>query len=563
MRSLRVAVEGCGHGTLHAIYASVAKASKAREWGNVDLLIIGGDFQAIRNASDLTVMACPVKYRKIGDFHSYYSGARKAPYLTIFVGGNHEASSHLWELFYGGWVAPNIYYMGAANILRVGGVRIAGMSGIWKGYNFRKSHYERLPYNQDDIRSIYHVREIETRKLLQIRTQVDVGISHDWPKSIETYGNTKKLFKNKPDFQKESRDGTFGNVAAKLVMDRLRPPYWFSAHMHCKHAAIKVYDESSSKISNDDTLSSSSTTQSMKQDVFRNKDEIDLGLEQIENNEASIGALEFKKDTGLKLDQTGNDCNKLVRTNYDATSMEFESQCSKNNEETKSSIPLNVCAQLPATFPRLNSNPLLPSTEITNKTVRFLSLDKCLPGRKFLQLLTIDPQNTLASSNPLKDQRLKFEYDPEWLAITRAFDSAMIFGDRNAQTPPDLGEAHYLPLIQKELEWVNEHVVKAGKLEIPENFQITATPYQPGKPEIVKEGPLEYNNPQTQQFCELIGITNKLFATEEERADRLRKGPAPVNEINRGDLKRDNSKNRKSNFNRNSRNFRGSRGRKC
>lgn len=42
----------------------------------------------------------------------YYSGEKKAPILTIFVGGNHEASNYLQELPYGGWVAPNIYYMG-------------------------------------------------------------------------------------------------------------------------------------------------------------------------------------------------------------------------------------------------------------------------------------------------------------------------------------------------------------------------------------------------------------------------------------------------------------------
>jgi hypothetical protein len=30
------------------------------------------------------------------------------------VGGNHEASNYLRELFYGGWAAPNIYFMGFA-----------------------------------------------------------------------------------------------------------------------------------------------------------------------------------------------------------------------------------------------------------------------------------------------------------------------------------------------------------------------------------------------------------------------------------------------------------------
>ena len=42
----------------------------------------------------------------------YYSGEKKAPILTIFIGGNHEASNYLQELPYGGWVAKNIYYMG-------------------------------------------------------------------------------------------------------------------------------------------------------------------------------------------------------------------------------------------------------------------------------------------------------------------------------------------------------------------------------------------------------------------------------------------------------------------
>jgi hypothetical protein len=42
----------------------------------------------------------------------YYSGEKKAPVLTVFIGGNHEASNYLQELPYGGWVAPDIYYLG-------------------------------------------------------------------------------------------------------------------------------------------------------------------------------------------------------------------------------------------------------------------------------------------------------------------------------------------------------------------------------------------------------------------------------------------------------------------
>ena len=34
----------------------------------------------------------------MNDFYKYYSGELIAPYLTIFIGGNHEASNYLREL---------------------------------------------------------------------------------------------------------------------------------------------------------------------------------------------------------------------------------------------------------------------------------------------------------------------------------------------------------------------------------------------------------------------------------------------------------------------------------
>lgn len=42
----------------------------------------------------------------------YYAEEVRAPIPTVFVGGNHEASGYLQELPYGGWVAPNIWYLG-------------------------------------------------------------------------------------------------------------------------------------------------------------------------------------------------------------------------------------------------------------------------------------------------------------------------------------------------------------------------------------------------------------------------------------------------------------------
>ena len=39
--------------------------------------------------------------------------------MTLFVGGNHEASNFLRDLYYGGWVAENIYYLGASGVVKV------------------------------------------------------------------------------------------------------------------------------------------------------------------------------------------------------------------------------------------------------------------------------------------------------------------------------------------------------------------------------------------------------------------------------------------------------------
>ena len=161
-----IAVEGCCHGELDNIYASVEQLA-AVHGTKIDVLLICGDFQAVRNQADLATMACPVKYRDMRTFYKYYSGEMVAPVLTIFIGGNHEASNHNWELYHGGWVAPNIYFLGYAGVVNVGGVRIAGSSGIFNGRHYQMGHYEKPPFDDDAVRSAYHVRELEVLRLLQ------------------------------------------------------------------------------------------------------------------------------------------------------------------------------------------------------------------------------------------------------------------------------------------------------------------------------------------------------------------------------------------------------------
>lgn len=69
-------------------------------------------------------------------------------------------------------------------------------------YNINLGHYEIPPYNEDSLRSIYHIRELEIYRMAYIeystqknqhnQQQLDIMLSHDWPQHIWEYGNKNK-----------------------------------------------------------------------------------------------------------------------------------------------------------------------------------------------------------------------------------------------------------------------------------------------------------------------------------------------------------------------------------
>lgn len=145
---MRVAVIGCLHGDQLKMF---------QQHSDVDLILCCGDFQALRNSYDVSAMSSPERHRKLGTFHEFYAGKHKVP-LTIVIGGNHESSAYMAELFYGGWLAPNIYYLGVAGSVIVNGLRISGASGIYHTPSvFDRGHCERVRLDENDVRSIYHV----------------------------------------------------------------------------------------------------------------------------------------------------------------------------------------------------------------------------------------------------------------------------------------------------------------------------------------------------------------------------------------------------------------------
>ncbi|CAM6102309.1 unnamed protein product [Calypogeia fissa] len=364
---MKIAVEGCAHGDLENIYATLQHLERV-ENTKIDLLICCGDFQAMRNLDDLESLACPPKYRAIGSFWKYYTGEEIAPYPTLFVGGNHEASNYLWELFYGGYVAPNIYFLGFAGVIRFGGVRVGGLSGIFKGRDYRSGHYERAPYDNSDMRSIYHIREFEVTKLLEVKEPVDIFLSHDWPNGIVLHGNKQELLRRKPFLRAEVEENSLGSRPAMQILQKLKPKFWFSAHMHVKFAAVVNHPDGGG-------------------------------------------------------------------------------------------------------------------------STKFLALDKCLPGRDFLQVLEI----------PGSGESLEFKFDEEWLSITRAYHPYLPLTRRPAQ----LGQ---MPSLQLHRQWVKQRLNEGGGIGIPD-FAMTAEPYNPSNGRQIRVQPAGHQrNPQTRAFLDLLQL---------------------------------------------------------
>ncbi|RPD55397.1 DBR1-domain-containing protein [Lentinus tigrinus ALCF2SS1-7] len=439
---MKIAIEGCCHGELDAIYAQIAALEQQNGY-KVDLLLICGDFQAIRNHRDLQCMAVPDKYKQLGGFAKYYAGEARAPILTLVIGGNHEASNYFWELYHGGWLAPNIYFVGHAGCVQVNGVRIAGASGIFKPGDFRAGHYERIPYTHGTMRSIYHIRQYNIIRL-SLLSSPTIFLSHDWPQGIEHHGDLRGLLRRKPYFRDDINKGVLGSPPMMGLLRTLQPQWWFSAHLHCRFEATVVHQAQAGP---------GASTE-------KNPDEID-----IEDDEDGAPASGGAGENAAR--------EEVSRNNPDEITLDDE------EEEVEAPPP-----------------PPPPPTE-----TKFLALDKCLPRRQFLEV--IDVETPTSSSPPT------LAFDPEWLAITRAFNQHMSLA-RNQATYPD--EAPARAAVARELEWVHEHVLPNKELACVDDvqqFAMTAPGPSANDPHARMQPPY-YANPQTAAFCAMLEIENKV-----------------------------------------------------
>ena len=233
---INIAITGCIHGSLKKLYTDLLEYQSKNNI-NIDLVLCTGDFECMITEEDLNYLSCPLKYKHMGDFHKYYSGLLPTPFLTIFIGGNHEASNILNEFFYGGYITEKIYYLGRSGIINYKGIIIGGVSGIFNQKDYLKGHYEKEI--NSNTKSIFHQREFELAKISNYSKKIDIFMTHDWPNDIINKNDINNICKIKTYWNDIENIGSIPN---KFLLDFLKPKNWICGHMHFYYKNIITFD---------------------------------------------------------------------------------------------------------------------------------------------------------------------------------------------------------------------------------------------------------------------------------------------------------------------------------
>lgn len=222
--SVVFAAVGDVHGHMRRMVRLVeAKARAARV--EVQCVLQVGDFEPHRDLDDVATMAAPAKYRHLGDFHLFHQGKARFPWPVWFIGGNHEPYGFLDRLEPGAAVADNCFWFGRTGRRTIGGLDVAGLSGIAvEG----KANTPRPPIEQigrTKKKAYIHFTEDEVAGLLS-DDPVDVLLVHDWPRGAYTDDTPRR---------RADRPEEVGNEWARLLVDTLRPQLVLAGHMHWHH----------------------------------------------------------------------------------------------------------------------------------------------------------------------------------------------------------------------------------------------------------------------------------------------------------------------------------------
>lgn len=347
----------------------------------------------------------------------------------------------------GGWLAPNIYFLGEAGCVTLNGITIAGASGIYKSHDYHSGRHEQVPYSPSDMRSVYHTRVFDIWRLKLLasgkgKARPDILMSHDWPNTIEQHGDVRGLIKRKPFFKDEIHTGTLGSPPLLELLKTLKPKYWFAAHLHVKFAALYKHGGEGTRVGEGGRGAGGAAVPTVG---AGNPEAIDIDLDESDVDEEPAGA---------RHDQGG--CSNQEEIAIDDDDDDNDNAVAGPSTAPQASTTTIATASSSAT--RVDDAP---------SETRFLALSKCLPGHQFLQFFDMPCEAPATTSDgDAADSKPILRYHPRWLAILRATNHFMSLQKRQPPLPA-VDDAALLKRIDEEEAWVRRELMatKDGEQE--------------------------------------------------------------------------------------------------
>lgn len=219
-------------GDVHGAHDKMCDAIRKWNFDNkkkIALAVCAGDFEPVRNETDMKSVAVSQKNFKMGDFHAYAKGEKEFPCRVIFIGGNNEPYNFLDQMPDGGKVAENCYYLGRVGVTEEFGLRLGYLTGIFAPKTYEPGRPD-IDWDDPEIHTRLKVKKKagyftkeEMRELMH-DDPIDILLLHDWPTGLAAKAD-KDSTEGKPRF-------TVGNKPARYLMEIKKPRWLFCGHIH-------------------------------------------------------------------------------------------------------------------------------------------------------------------------------------------------------------------------------------------------------------------------------------------------------------------------------------------
>lgn len=222
------AAVGDVHGSMYAMLGLLQAWQLRHRHQQLAFVLQVGDFEPHRHEADLATMDAPKRYRQLGEFSDFYNGRAEFPYPIWFIGGNHEPYGFLDSMPAGGEVTKNCYYLGRIGSTVLSGLKIVGLSGIYRENLFlhtarpdisqigSRSNKDYIGFIQSDIE-----RAIEFES-------ADILLLHEWSTDTIAATDLDSFYSWLPSLKYTQ----LGNEYARMLIEFLQPKLVLCGHMH-------------------------------------------------------------------------------------------------------------------------------------------------------------------------------------------------------------------------------------------------------------------------------------------------------------------------------------------